>query len=375
MIAALRTAVPVLEGRAFFNYAGTSPLVEPAARAVEDVLRQARAPLRDHFDDWVARVERARAAVAGLVGGGVDEIAFTSNTSSALSLVAAAVRWRPGDRVLFPADEFASNRWAWTNLASLGVIAEPVPVEPGLPFEAQLAARDLAGVRLVALSAVSYRDGRRHDVAAIARVARAAGALVCVDAIQAVGAVPVDVRAWGTDFLACGAQKWLLGPVGAGFLWIARERLEALHAPLVGWASSQHAGEADAEALTFVHGASRFEPGLPDVAMIAGLGAAVESLAAAGLAGVHAAVAAHHARLAAIAAAHGVDVIHDGTPGATAGILTVRDPHARFAAACAAERLDATFRPGEARFAAHACTSDADFAALERAFAAVAGAS
>lgn len=370
MIESLRAALPGIRGRAFFHWAATPPMLAAAADAMAEVAREGCAPLDDHFDRWLARIERARAGIAAVIGAGADEIAFTTNTSSALSMAAASVRWTPGDRVLFPADEFPSNRYVWQNLEALGVEAEAVPVESGVEFAAQLQRRDLSRVRLIAMSAVSYRDGRVLDVAAAATVARAHGALMCVDAIQAVGAMPVDVRAWGADFVACGGQKWLLGPLGSGFLWIARERLPELHAPMVGWASSRHAGDPDAPSLEFTDGALRLEPGMPNMTAIAGLAASVDALAAIGWDAIHREIAAGRARLADRLRAHGLDVVFDGTPGRTAGIATVRADAATLATlreACERERVDATWRRADVRFAAHAANDDADFAALDRA--------
>src|SRR5206468_1605711 len=187
-------------------------------------------------------------------------------------------------------------------------------------------ARELAGVRAVALSAVSYRDGRRLDVEEVCRLCRARGILTVIDAIQAVGAIEVDARDWGCDFLACGGQKWLLGPVGSGFLYVARERLAELHVPTVGWASSRHAGDHEVAALEWADGAARFEGGLPDVAAIAGLAASLEALVAAGWPDVFTAVAARRAWLVEELGERGLECIDDGPPGARAGIVTLAVP-------------------------------------------------
>ncbi len=370
----LRAGLPATREWRFFNYAATAPMLDVAAAAMTDVARENLRPLSEHFPLWLKRVERARRAVAELLAAGSDEITLTSGTSVALSLAAASVRWRAGDRVLYPADEFPSNRFVWDNLHDLGVRAEPVPVVAGVRFADQLAGMNLSGVRLVAFSAVSYRDGRRHDAAAVAAVCAPRGILTCVDAIQAVGAIPASVRAWNCDFAACGGQKWLLGPVGSGFLFVRRSLLETLHVPTVGWASSRHAGDPAAVTLAFCDGAARFEAGLPDVAAIAGLHASIERLQAEGWADVHRRVMTHRTRLAAGLWRCGLDLLHDGAPEATAGIVAARvtrDQAARVAEAFARERILATLRPGELRLSAHATTSDEDvsscLAALERA--------
>ena len=362
-LASLHADLPATYDLRFLNYAATAPMLAAAAETMVTVARENLRPLSEHFPVWLERLERARREIAEAVGARTDEITFTTGTSAALSLVAGAVHWRAGDRVLYPADEFPSNRYTWDNLRDRGVEAEAIPVEPGVPFDAQLARTDLSGVRLVAFSAVSFRDGRRHPVERIAALCRARGILTCVDAIQAVGAIPVSMRAWDCDFAACGGQKWLLGPVGSGFLFVRAELLESLHVPTAGWASSRHAGDHDVTQLVFADGAARFEGGLPDVAAIAALGASVRRLAAAEWPRVHARVAALRARLVGGLRALGLEPLHDGPEEGTAGIVTVAVDDTRAAALAetlARNQVVATFRPRELRLSAHATTSDDD---------------
>ena len=365
-INALRARPRGSEAR-FLNYAATAPMLDEAAAAMATVAREGTRPMGEHFVSWLGQVETARRKVAETVGARVDEITFTTSTSTALSLAAAAVRWRSGDRVLHPADEFPSNRYVWDNLRDLGVGAEPVVLRPGTGFAEQLAGLDVSKVRLVALSAVSFRDGRRLDVEAVCRWCRERDILTVIDGIQGVGAVAVDARGWGCDFLACGGQKWLLGPVGSGFLYVARERLVELHVPTVGWASSRHAGDHEVAALEWTEGAARFEAGLPDVAAIAGLAASLETLGSAGWPAVFAAVAAHRARIAQALESRGVSPLHDGLPGAHAGIVTFPVATERmdaFATALHRRHLLVTRRATSVRVSAHALTRDDEIEAL-----------
>lgn len=361
-LAELRAKLPGVHDRAFLNYAATAPMTRDAADEIGRVVQQGLAPLADHFDDWFRLLEDARREVAFLVGATPGELAFTANTSTSLSLVAASIRWREGDRVLHPADEFASNRYVWQNLATFGVRAEPVPVEENVPFAEQLASMDLDGVRLVSVSHVSYRDGRRHDVAALARLLRPRGILLCVDGIQAAGAIPVDAHALGADFYAGGGQKWLLGPLGAGYLVVRAALLDTLHAPLAGWASARTAPDSEVERFEPADGARRLEPGLPDVAAIAGLAASVRALRRAGLAEAHAAVARHEKRLREALQAAGHHILAADAP--RAGIVTIEAPDnadaARLHTACAAAGIALTLRGRHVRVAAHATTTDED---------------
>lgn len=356
---------------AFLNYAGTAPLPATSAERMHRIVEQARQPSSEHWRDWVGTIERARRSVALAIGAEDDEITFTTNTSTGLSLIAAAVRWRPGDRVLYPADDFPSNRYAWENLAGrYGVKPEAVVIPRGRTLADTLLGRRLDGVRLVALSAVSYRDGGRPDIEAIAAACRAQGALLAIDGAQAVGAVTVDVRAWKCDFLACGGHKWLLGPTGSGFLYLARERIEELHVPVVGWASSRYPGE-HGRTLTFCPGARRFEAGLPDPAAITALGHSVDLLAGAGWEVVHGAVAENARRLRHGLRDLGYAVLGEET-AEPSGIVTLAfgDPEeaSRLGGLLRERRVEVTVRGSELRLAAHGVTRveevDALFEAL-----------
>jgi len=363
-LAELRSQLAFAGELRFLNYAATAPMLKAGADAMAEIAREGMEPLGEHFTRWLSRVESARRLVAETVGARGDEITFTTSTSTALSLAAASVRWQRGDRVLYPADEFPSNRYVWDNLRDFGVEATPIVPAPGVGLAEQLAALDLGRVRLVGLSAVSYRDGRRLDVEDVCRLGRERGFVTVVDAIQAVGAIEVDARAWGCDFLACGGQKWLMGPVGSAFLYIARERLAELHVPTVGWASSRHAGDHEVATLEWTEGAARFEGGLPDVAAIAGLAASLGALAEAGWPAVFTAVAARRAWLAEELSERGLEIQHDGLPGAHAGIVTLAVPEkeADLAYALARRKVLVTRRRTSVRVAAHALTDEAEIA-------------
>jgi selenocysteine lyase/cysteine desulfurase/short-subunit dehydrogenase len=371
-LAQLRQAFPAGRRHRFLNYAATTPMLEPTARAVAAVARQGLEPLSFHFTEWLGICESARRAIADLIGARADDVALTSNTSSALSLVAAGLSWRPRDRVLYLSDEFPSNRYVWQNLGSVGVIAEALHVGPDEDLLEVLAARDWDSIRLLALSAVSYRGGRRIDVTSVARLCHQRNTLLVLDAVQAVGAIPVDVTQWGCDFLACGGQKWLFGPVGTGFLYIAPHLLEELRVSTVGWASSRHAGDFEAARLEFCGGARRFEPGLPDVAAFAGLGKSLEILGQVGWPRIFARVAEHNTWLRRELSMLGWTCRNSRQSCSQAGIVTVTLPSEQLSEAlevdCARHGIVVTHRPREIRISAHATTDTADLEAMLEVF-------
>ena len=366
----LRSHFPALDRWRLFNFASTGVLPAPAAEAMAQFARQATEPLGEHFSDWLETLETARGRVAELINAPAEQIAFVPNTSTALSVVAAAVRWQPGDRVLFPANEYPANRYAWENLREHGVECRPVQVRDDQTFLEAISEQDWERVRLIALSAVSYHDGRVHDIAEVVRVSHARGAYVSVDAIQAAGAVPIDASAWGCDFLSCGGQKWLLGPLGTGFCSIAAGVIDELWTPLVGWESTGGTGDYSSP-LRFRPGTRRLEPAMPDIGAIAALSKSLELLGSAGWPAVFERIATAQQTVRDMARDSGFATDEPASAGPS-GILSVQLPtgvsedHAT--AILKKHRVVATVRSGRLRFSAHAITRDDDLDVLPAVF-------
>jgi cysteine desulfurase/selenocysteine lyase len=241
-----------------------------------------------------AAFDAARAAVAAFLGGGEDEIVFTSGTTAAINLVAQS--WGrgavgPGDAIVVSALEHHANLVPWQVLcAERGAELRIAPIDDGGRLDlAALAALVDARVKLVAVAHLSNVVGTVAPIAAIAAIAHAAGALLLVDGAQAVAHLPVDVGALGCDFYACSGHK-LYAPTGTGVLWGRRALLAAMPPWQVGGemiASVSYAGARWREA------PFRFEAGTPDIAGVIGLGAAIAYLGTLD----RAAIAAHEARL------------------------------------------------------------------------------
>lgn len=241
-----RSLFPTLEARAYLNHGGISPASAPVRAAVlaiaEDYARRGAAA----FGAWNEQRARLRGLLARLVGAGAPEdIALGTNTTRGLTDIALCVPWRAGDRVILFDGEFPANVTPWQRAAAVfGLETAFVPLAPfHASDEAGLdaLARELGrgGARLVAVSAVQFQTGLRMPLARIAALCRQHGAELCVDAVQAVGAVPLDVAALGIDYLACGSHKWLMGLEGAGFVYVSPARVAALRPTVAGWLSHE----------------------------------------------------------------------------------------------------------------------------------------
>ena len=151
--------------------------------------------------------------------------------------MARALPLRPGDHVVVSDREFPANVYPWLRLRDAGIEVELIPTTAqGWPDEARILKRlEDPRVRALAVSLVQFSNGYCVDLAALSAATRRTGAYLVVDAIQAVGQVPVDLRRTPVDVLACGGQKWLLSPWGSGFVYVRRELIAELSPPVTGW--------------------------------------------------------------------------------------------------------------------------------------------
>jgi cysteine desulfurase / selenocysteine lyase len=263
---------------AYFDHAAVAPLPEPAAEAMIAWAREAAALGGAGWLKWKARREALRERAAQLVGAGADEIALVRSTTEGINLVAEGFPWKAGDNVVTLADEFPSNLYPWMNQARRGVETRRVPTDGGRVDLDRLADACDDRTRIVSISWIGYASGWRNDIAAVAEVAHRRGALFFLDAIQGLGAFPLDVRRTPVDFFAADGHKWLLGPEGAGLFYIRREHLDRLQPIGVGWNSVAHSSDFTHIELKFKDSAARFEGGSSNMVGFAGLDASLELL-------------------------------------------------------------------------------------------------
>jgi selenocysteine lyase/cysteine desulfurase len=207
----------------YLNTASYGLPPRPAWDALQAALDDWRAG-RTSWEPWAESVGRARAAFARLVSADPAYVATAATVSQLTGLVAEAVP--PGTTVLAPDIEFTSNLFPWLTQADRGVEVRTVPAD-------RLAESVDERTGLVAFSAVQSATGEVADIAAIAKAARAYGALTVLDATQAVGWLPLDARQ--VDVLTVSAYKWLMSPRGSAFMVIAPALLDTLRPIGAGW--------------------------------------------------------------------------------------------------------------------------------------------
>ncbi len=273
-----RALFPVTQHKAFLNHAAVSPLARPVYEAIHSYINayhQQGAP-NPEAEDAVAAV---RERTAQLIGARPEEIAITRNTSHGIMLVAEGLDWRPGDNVVCAETEYPATVYPWRSLEPRGVEVRIVPArDHRVPLDGLRAAID-ARTRVVSISFVEFLTGYRNDLAAIGELCQAKGARLCVDAIQGLGALALNVDEIGADFLSAGAFKWLLGPTGAGFFYCRTDRLNELNRVVLGFGGTAHApGDYFDFNLPWKDDASRFEEGSLSMPSVVGFAASLKLL-------------------------------------------------------------------------------------------------
>lgn len=285
-----RSLFPITETSCFLNHAAISPLSRRSVKAVQELLDESSRLGIACYPRWMKRVGEVRALLARLIHAEADEVAFVSNTSEGLGIVASGLSWSPGDHVLVTRPDFPTNIYPWINLERQGVRVGFIERQDGR-FDAADVERALSPkTRLLAVSSADFLTGFLCDLQSLGDLCRRKGILLCVDGIQSVGAVPLDVRASGIHFLSTGGHKWLLGPMGCGMLFVDRAVSPLTHPARVGWKSVKRDDDFFNLDLDLKTDAGRFEPGTMNVQGIYALGRAVELILEVGIEQVQQAV-------------------------------------------------------------------------------------
>ena len=273
----IRKKFPVTRNKVFLNHSAYSPLPQP----VVDVMRKYNEDLcRFEIDE--SEYSLGQESFAELIGAEKDEIALVPNTSTGLNIAANMLDYPKESNVVTTDLEYPSVVYPWLK-KQLGVEVRYVKNVDGkiLVEDIERAVNDKTAA--IAISHVEYVNGFRHDLKALAKIAHEHEAYLVVDGIQALGAIPVDVRKDGIDFLTASCYKWLLGPAGAGYLYVRKELVEKFEPPFIGWASVKPEVFETIEfwdiwQLQLSKTASRFEVGSPSFISFVGAAVAIQLL-------------------------------------------------------------------------------------------------
>ncbi|NOT02380.1 MAG: aminotransferase class V-fold PLP-dependent enzyme [Phycisphaerales bacterium] len=274
---AFRDEFAVTRNYNFQNHAGVAPMCRRAADAARQYLDACTASAYVG-NGFYKHAEHVRRLAAQLINAKPDEVTFVKNTTEGINLVSNGLVWKNGDNVVTTNVEFPSNVYPWENLAPRGVKVRMVMEETGrIPIERLVEAID-SRTRVVAVSSVQFASGYRTDLATLGEHCQEKGVFLCVDAIQSLGAMPIDVRGMHIDFLSADAHKWLCGPEGIGLFFVGKEIQGYLKPSCIGWMSVKNAWDFDHADFDLANSISRYDSGSYNLMGIYALGGALEML-------------------------------------------------------------------------------------------------
>src|SRR5947207_4667690 len=270
-----RHLFPVTRNLVYFNHAAVGPLSTIAYDAMERHARDQREFGALHWRDWYAEYEHLRASAARLIGAADPrEIAIIKNTSEGLSFVAEGFRWNAGENVVTTALEFPSNYTPWKRLERRGVECR-VASAPTVEAISQLVDDQ---TRIVTVSSVAFHDGTTADLDALGHFCAERNLLFCVDAIQSVGVLPMNVRRSNIAFLAADGHKWMCNTESCGLFYVAAEHRDKLEVLESGWTNIERRGKFILAPVDLIPDSRRFEAGSLNTNGIYGLRAAIDLL-------------------------------------------------------------------------------------------------
>jgi selenocysteine lyase/cysteine desulfurase len=364
-----RSLFPSLEAKAYLAHAGCSPASSAVLDAVSECLARYAAGGIQAAVELLPQRRELRALAARLIGAAPEDIGLVQSTSAGVISIARAIPFRRGQRILLCHGEFPANITPWQLVAQdrelelgwLSLQAFERSNQEGLSL---LRAELERGVRLVAVSAVQFQTGLRMPLREMAELCHAHGAELFVDAIQALGAVPLDVRDGDLDYVAAGGHKFLLGLEGAGLLYVRKRALAGLSLHQAGWT-----GHADPFRFLvegpgqlrydrpLVRAASFVEAGAVSVVGYAALHASLQILLSLGVENIFRHVTGYLDALEPELVALGCQSVRAPESERRSAILSVKLPPgtelAEVARALAAEGVIASTPDGHLRFAPH----------------------
>jgi cysteine desulfurase/selenocysteine lyase len=347
--------------------------------AVGVLPRATREALHAMIDDHAARgvlgtasrelaLPAYRRRIAAFVGGRGEEIALLRNTGDGATVLAQGLDLGPGDEVITGANEFGANAYPWLVLRERGVTVTLIDAPRERMTPAVLRRAISARTKVVAVSWVTFDDGYRHDLAGLAEIAHAHGAVFAVDAIQGLGAFPLDVHGAGVDAIYAGGAKWLMALQGVSFLWLRAGLLDRVALRMPGWRSALDMWDFLDYEQPPVADASRYEGGTPNILGALSLATSADVLDAAGVDRIGEHVIALTDRLVEGLRSRGWSIVGDRSQDEVkSGIVTFRRDGVDAIALgkrLAEAKVVTTYRAGGVRVSPHGHNTAADIDAV-----------
>ena len=245
----------------YFNHASTGPISLRVKESLNELLYLNSEGKIDDYTELLKRVDESKQLLGKLLNTTADRIAFTSNTSQGLNILAQGIRWKKGDRIILGDVEFPANVYPFMNLKDIGVEIDFVKSENGIITAEELINAMTPRTKLISISYVQFLSGYRIDLELLGNVCKEKEIILSVDAIQGLGALTFDIQKCNIDFISCGTQKWMLGLQGMAFIYISEELQNKIKTASVGWLSVENAWDLINYDFKLKKTANRYQPG------------------------------------------------------------------------------------------------------------------
>lgn len=317
---------PLQPGLIHLNHAGVGPWPKRTKDAIISFAKENSQNGSQKYVEWEQKESELRHYCQQLINAkSANDIAFVKSTSEALSIVAYGIAWQAHENVVYAQQEFPSNRIIWQSLQSrFGVEARSVDLYQATTPEDALFAQVDQNTRLIAVSAVQFANGLRMDLAKISQYCRAHNILLCVDAIQILGAIPFNLTKTPADFVMADGHKWLLSPEGIGMFYCNPKLRDQLHLNQYGWHMMEKLGDYEALDWKPASDARRFECGSPNNLGIQAMHASMSLILEVGVEYIYNMISSNISYIHEKYKKYGFNIVSDMSSNRQSGIITMQ---------------------------------------------------
>ena len=353
-------------GKIWLNHAAVSPLSSRVTRIINNYVSNRSVDNIDVFPSILKSVQHTKSNLASLIGATPDRIAFVTNTSEGLNILAGGLGWKSGDRILLNDSEFPANVVPFLNLKRLGIEIDFVKNKNGEILVEDIEAMMTPRTKLLSISFVQFLSGFKADLVAIGELCKRRGVIFCVDSIQGLGVAPLDVQKAQIDFLSNGGHKWLMGLMGLGFIFITNELQERIQQRYAGWTSNkEYFSDLFRYRIDFDDTARRYEIGGENFLAVAALEESTSLLIEVGIENIEQHLHSVNERIFSFADENGIEVLTPRGRSQRAGIVTLKHSRAKeIFQELNENRIVIALREGMLRIAPHFYNADEDMDVL-----------
>lgn len=353
-------------GKMYLNHAAVSPLSTRVNQAIESYLQTRTIGEIDPFLLAQQSALQLKNNLATLLNTTPKRIGFVLNTSEGLNILANGLPWSAGDRILLNDVEFPTNVVPFLNLKRFGVEIDFVHNTQGKILVDDIVKALTPKTKLLSISFVQFLSGYKANLEAIGALCKERNIIFCVDAIQGLGVSPMDVQKFKIDFLASGGNKWLMGLMGLGFVYLTEELQQRIHQVHASWTSNKNFfGDFFTYRVDFDETARRYENGTQNFLAITALGESTSMLLEAGIEQIEQHLHSITEKIFSSAKEIGYTVITPSSTSERSGIVTIQHPKAgELFEALTKRNIIVSMREGMIRIAPHFYNSENDIAAL-----------